>query len=91
MVARPYSRDAAARLDDDSRSFVTENERKRLREVTIDHVKIARADAAGSDANQDLPFPRRRQVDVDDLDRPAQRSEDGCLCPHAGERIAPGP
>ena len=80
-----------ARLDDDPRSFVTENERKRLGEVTVDHVEVARADAAGRDADQDLtpscgaPVRHRRP-------RPAaRRSEDGCLCPHGRERIAPGP
>jgi hypothetical protein len=70
---------------------VTENERQRLREVTIDHVEVTRADAAGRDADQDLTLLWGCQLDVEDLDRATRRSEDGCLCPHGRERIAPGP
>ena len=70
---------------------MADDERERLRKVAVDHVQVARTDTARGHAHEHLALLRRRQLDVEDLDRPARLSEDGCLCPHGGERTAPGP
>ena len=70
VVARPDPLDAAGpcrrRLPDASWPRTM---RQRLREVAVDDVEVARTDAARSDPDQRLALLRRREVDVEDLDR----------------------
>ena len=70
---------------------MAEDQWERLGEVAVDHVEVACADAAGDDADERLALVRRRQLDVEDLDRPTCLPEHGSLHPHTDERTAPKP
>jgi hypothetical protein len=85
VVTRCKTLDARSGLDDDARCFMTEDERHRLRQLTVDYVEIARAHAARGDLHEHLARFRRREFDFQDLDRFARAPENGCLHLHLGE------
>ena len=88
VVARPDALDPGARVDDHAGGLVAEDERERLREVAVDDVQVARADAARRDPDQRLAGVGRLELDVLDPDRLSRLPENGCLHPHDGERTA---
>ena len=68
MVARPDAFHPGAGVNDHAGRLVAENERQGLREIAVDDVEVARADAARGDPDERLACLGRRQLDVEDLD-----------------------
>jgi hypothetical protein len=82
VVPRPEPLDVRPCLDDHACRLVPEHERHGLRELAVHDMEIARAHAAGGDLHEHLPLPRRREIDLEDLDGPPWLPQHGGLCLH---------
>jgi hypothetical protein len=82
VIAGPHAFHPRAGVNDDAGGFVTENERKGLREIAVDDVEVARADAARRHLDEHLAILRRSQLDLSDVHRTARLPEDGSLHAH---------
>ena len=89
---------ALAERFDDARRLVAERHRHGARPRAVDDRKIGMAEPGRRDANQELAAAGRREVELDDLERPracvgrrqADRVEDGGFDAHGLSRTADG-
>ena len=87
MIARLDVRYPGPDLLDDSRALVPEHGRHRSRVNASRRVQIGVADTARSHADEELPLPRRIELELLDHERSAVLVEDGRLheAPMLGE------
>ena len=77
MVALGERRHALAGLLDDTRTLVAENDGKRIRSRTRDHVPVGMADAARREADAHLAGTGRREIQILDREGLVDGPEDG--------------
>ena len=83
MVAHRDAPDARADRLDDPRALVPEHRRAPRLGGAVDRVEVGVADAARMQAHEHLARPRRRQLELVHLERPARRSSTAARISHA--------
>ena len=76
LVTHAYRVDGIPDVLDDARALVPEHHRRRSLPLALHLMEVGAADACRSDANNDVVRAGLRQVELDDLERLADRPEE---------------